>query len=273
MSLIQIKRASGFELDREIIGSFYFDVNLLTESKTIKAHKVILAQQSSWFHNYFKTRNNVQICDIAFFATSEEALLSAIDIIYGKEVTLPNKEKKRVVWLLDKLGVKWCQGGLLMDSSTGQEKQVEECLSVQNRKEVKEPQVIEKLETVEVSKENEVVDDPSPETSGIKDSFKVPPTASIDDDFYCILDKFTETSDEELKRINHMIIGESGRNDRRYKCLKCELAFKFFTQAERHHLEHTHEEFTPIRDILRKAEQDRAEDSKERHQNQNGRNL
>ena len=270
---LKIKRTSGCELDREIIGSFYFDVQLLIETKTIKAHKVILAQQSLWFHNYFMSRSDVQICDIAFFGTTKEVLQIVIDIIYGKEVTLSNKGKNRVVWLLDKLGVKWCHGGPTADSNIGQESQEEECSSVQqNRKENKETPVFEKEKTEEVSKDDDVVDVQIPQTSrSIKDTFKVPVTAINDDDFYSILDKFTETSDEELKRINHMIIGESERNEKRYKCLKCEHAFRFFTQAERHHLEHANEEFSPVRDILRKAELDRAEDSKERHQNQNER--
>ena len=70
-------------------------------------------------------------------------------------------------------------------------------------------------------------------------------------EFYAILDQFTETNDEELAKISHMLIGEDGKPDRRYKCLNCEKSSNFFTQAQRHHLEHKHSELSFVRETLK----------------------
>ena len=59
-----------------------------------------------------------------------------------------------------------------------------------------------------------------------------------------------------------MLIGESGEPDLQYKCLKCPSTSKFFTQAERHNLEHEHEAFSSVRETLRTAELERANDAK-----------
>jgi len=76
---------------------------------------------------------------------------------------------------------------------------------------------------------------------------------SCKNDFYAILDQFTETSDEELNRINHMLIGESGTKSRGYKCLKCELQCKYFTQAKKHHSEHEFTRLAPVRELIKRA--------------------
>ena len=70
-------------------------------------------------------------------------------------------------------------------------------------------------------------------------------------EFYAILDQFTETNADELEKISHMLIGEDGKPDRRYKCLNCEKSSNFFTQAQRHYLEHKHSELSVARETLK----------------------
>ena len=178
-----------------------------TQNPKLSRHiKWLLAQESSWFHNYFKSIMNAQICDIAFFGTHGEVMQSAVDIIYGKEIKLNNKHKHRVVWLLDKLGVKWCQDDPLEDSNTSQERRVQECKTIpQNVNAIEETSDSEKeREKTEVKSIEDGKAINIPQTTG---SVKETATAT-DDDFYAILDKFTETSDEELSKIHHLIIGD-----------------------------------------------------------------
>ena len=74
---------------------------------------------------------------------------------------------------------------------------------------------------------------------------------------YQILDQFTETSEEELKKINHVIIGNSGSKNRGYRCLKCYNNSKYFAQAKKHNNEHEFERLRPIIEKLKKAELER----------------
>ena len=54
-----------------------------------------------------------------------------------------------------------------------------------------------------------------------------------------------------------MLIGESGTKCRGYKCLKCELQFKYFTLAKKHHTEHEFTRLAPVRELFKKAEIER----------------
>ena len=92
----------------ESIADSYHNVTIHTESNsTIKAHKLILATKSSWFHNYFKKSSKQSDCSIVFFNVSDNVVKTCINLIYGKEVVVHEKEKNRIVWFLSKLGVKW----------------------------------------------------------------------------------------------------------------------------------------------------------------------
>ena len=84
--------------------------------------------------------------------------------------------------------------------------------------------------------------------------------SSNEDDLFSILDQFTETSEEELQKINHILIGTNGQPDRGYKCMKCVEKFKFFTQAQKHHTEHEFIAFQPVREMLKRAELGRQDD-------------
>jgi hypothetical protein len=46
----------------------------------------------------------MKVCDVAFFNISDKIVQSAIDVIYGKEVIFPEKDKQRLTWFLTKLG-------------------------------------------------------------------------------------------------------------------------------------------------------------------------
>ena len=190
----------------------------------------------------------MKVCDIVFFNVAERVLQAAIDVIYGEEIVFPAKQKNTLIWLLNKLQVKWSEeetpveaAAVVVESNlpTSQPSGSTD-FSLQPPNVKKQKQLQKKLSTV----------------------FEEPALAATKEDFYAILDTFTETSDEELRKIHHMLLGESGTLTRKYKCLKCEKSSKFFTQAERHHLEHEHSALSVVRETLKKAELERAIDSK-----------
>ena len=71
-----------------------------------QAHKLLLAPKSPWFHERFKV-NTGSPSNIVFFNVSPKIVKGVLDIIYGKEIVVPMKEKGKFSWFLSKLGVKW----------------------------------------------------------------------------------------------------------------------------------------------------------------------
>ena len=230
-----------------------------------------LATSSSWFHKIFQSQENMKVCNVAFFNVSDNIVQSAIDVIYGKEILFPEKQKHKLTWFLTKLGVKWSDEVITDGKKDIPTEQLQKT-DVENpmKMEVSIPPSHKVKDQPVVTAANSLKGIMLPSTSS-KSLEKIPETkqqalprkeATCEEDFFAILDKFTETSDEELTKINHMLIGESGEPDRQYKCLKCPSTSKFFTQAERHNLEHEHEAFSSVRETLRKAELERANDAK-----------
>ena len=230
-----------------------------------------LATSSSWFHKYFQSRENMKVCDVAFFNISDKIVQSAIDVIYGKEVIFPEKDKQRLTWFLTKLGVKWSDEVRTEELEQSPTKQLQNTLvetptnlelSIPPAPKVKDQLVVtsanrSKGSMLPPAKLKSLEKTPEPKQQVLERK-----ETTCEEDFFSVLDKFTETSEEELAKIGHMLIGESGKPDRRYKCLKCPSTSKFFTQAERHNLEHEHEAFSSVRNTLRKAELERANDAK-----------
>ena len=271
MASFKIKLSDSDFKDNSV-SDCYLDVNLYTEKKMIKAHKHILAKRSTWFHRFFQSQENMQRYSVAFFGHAETLVQAAVDVIYEKEILFPAKEKNRLTTLLNRLGVKWCD-----------EHMPEEMLSIASGSKASKPsgKEAEELHDLECQMTEEVASthplmmeppiQPKSDSSPKRAAIIPPPIpfkpvkapakeVSNEDDFYAVLDKFTEKSDEELKKISHMLIGEDGEPSRRYKCLKCPQSCKYFSQAQKHHLEHEFSEYSWVREILKKAELERQND-------------
>ena len=216
---------------------------------------MILAKRSPWFHKFFQGQENHERCAVAFFNFSEKIIQTAIDVIYGKEIILPIKEKNRLTSFLSKLGVIWSEENMGTGADvTTAPKGSTEVDQAQSKKNVTNKAIDVSCKPPSAKKSSASNDDKS-----IGKHFNV--ESSNENDFYAVLDQFTETSNEELEKINHMLLGESGDPTRMYKCMKCTDKSKFFTQAEKHHQEHEFEAFRPVRETLRKAELDRQKDA------------
>ena len=84
----------------------------------------------------------------------------------------------------------------------------------------------------------------------------------INDDYYEVLDEFTEADDGELEKINHVKMVICGSNQHKYKCTNCGMLWRFFSQAEHHHIEHEFTKTKHIREVLKDAELERTKDLK-----------
>jgi len=256
MASFTIKSAvDAVDAVNESISSCYFDVTIYTSSGNVKAHKLRLAQRSSWFHNLFRAQKDVCEYHIAFFNYSDKMISNVVDVIYGKDITIPVQEKNRVTALLTKLGVIWEE---VNDEAIGKRRRIQEDFiavadtqfakpsSSFNLKEVIPPE--NNPSPLELSTEH-------PSREGREESDPKVRTKPSGEDIYELLDTFTETSDEELNRINHMTLGF--QQTRCYKCLKCNGQSKYFTQAIKHHEEHEFLRLGPLTEILKKAEFER----------------
>ena len=45
--------------------------------------------------------------DVFFFNIKDHVVRACIDLLYGRDVTFPSKEKNRLTYLLSKLRIKW----------------------------------------------------------------------------------------------------------------------------------------------------------------------
>ena len=255
----------------------------------MQGHKLILAKRSPWFHKLFQSKENGGgVCHVAFFNFAERIVQTAIDVIYGKEFILTINEKNKLVFLLTKLGISWSE----FESEEPKEPtEPQKPKKRREQKELKEPTVIEcniaggkdaskesqhstntnfdheqiplaQSSTIKDSKVMQPPTRPSTSSSNVVQEKETHKDTSNEDDFFSILDQFTETSEEELQKINHILIGENGQPDRMYKCMKCVEKYKFFTQAQKHHLEHEFVAFRPVREMLKRAELGRQEDDR-----------
>jgi len=231
------------------VGSAYCDVDIHFESGgVLKAHKLVLATKSSWFHKRLCTRNQVYH-DIGFFNVSEKIVRTAVDLIYGKEVVFPVKEKGKLTWFLSKLGVSW-----------------QYCTNVsqdRDRQEVTDSETKTPAHSESVLR----TDIPAPAiplgpTTTNRAEESAGDVVKTQSDYYALLDEFTETNDDEVAKISHLRLIDRGGKPEKYKCIKCNKKAKYFSEAESHHNEHILDEFASVRETLKKAELDRQEDVK-----------
>ena len=243
----------------------------------IKAHKLVLAKKSPWFHRFFQSIENTKCYNVSFFGFNETLVQAVIDVLYEKEIQFPSKDKGRLTSILTKLGVSWS------DENLSEELTKEACHSKSSKPKPIGQEASANHEQIFPSGEEtpsiapSVLQPPSPSKSNFKARKNVTMQPKIqskpdltvetnvkeisnENDFFEILDQFTETNDEELKKISHIAIGEVGTN-RNYKCLICPQSFKYFSQAQKHHKEHEFNKFSSVREMIKKAELERQNDA------------
>ena len=217
----------------------------------LQAHRLVLAQSSQWFHRFFQSHKVSTEYHVAFFNHDEQTIQTVIDIINGKEVVIPSRDKSRLVSLLNKLGMKWEDQTTLVLRDRHSEK---------NAKNLRDNEVAPSVSSA-------MLPPPVLNPSACVSAGDTKSTADLKepakDDFYAILDTFTETSAEELERVNHVLVGKSGDKNRGYKCKICNVQSKYFSQAKKHHSDHEFEYLKPITEKMKKAEMDRRNDEQD----------
>ena len=98
MNLFKLR---NLKLENEEVFENYVDVFVHCENNAIiKAHKIILAQHSSFFHRFFMSREGMREADMFFLTMKQYVVQKAIDVIYGRIVRVEENERKRVAAFL-----------------------------------------------------------------------------------------------------------------------------------------------------------------------------
>ena len=106
MSVFKIENNVS-SLNEEVLRD-YADVYFHCENAAIvEGHMAIIAPLSPFCHKFFKTRKNTMFVDMFFPQIRHSVILSAIMIMYGKEVHVPKSDCKRVQSFLNLLQVKF----------------------------------------------------------------------------------------------------------------------------------------------------------------------
>ena len=95
-------------LDHCDVFNFYCDVFLhCANGAIIKAHKIILAQHSSFLHKFFLSRKGLMEVDMFFPNLQECVVKKSVDIMYGRTVEVDEVYRKRVCAFLRMLQVEF----------------------------------------------------------------------------------------------------------------------------------------------------------------------
>ena len=84
------------------ISEKYADVfiHIADKNRIIKANKVILAFQSSYFDRIFQCRDNMQIVDVCFTSIHPTIVSDAMKIMYGEVIEVLDKYSKQFIAFL-----------------------------------------------------------------------------------------------------------------------------------------------------------------------------
>ena len=87
-----------------VLESFYHDAYIHTEDKKIfNVHKVILATQSPFLHNYFQSRPGHDVNDVYFQNTHSSIVKAAVELIYNGNVSIETDDLKSFKWFVENL--------------------------------------------------------------------------------------------------------------------------------------------------------------------------
>ena len=225
---------------------------------------MILARRSPWFHKLFSQQRTGNAFSVVFFGFSEKTVQSVIDVMYGKTVIVPLKEKGRMIALFNKLGVGWAEKFEKEEDLASTKEDSNKQDNIAKNSPPSKKSKIEEMESFKTPDSSVAMQPSAPSALQSKSTemSAVGKRSSNEDDFYAILDSFTETSEEELQRIQHTLVGDNHDPNRKYKCTKCGKEFKHFSKARNHYDEHEFNAFKPVREALRKAELERQRDDK-----------
>ena len=241
--------------ENDEIRTMYADVNIYmdTDPRVIKAHKVNLAQRSPWFHTMFQNQPETKMVNVVFFGIPYRTIQQTIEIIYGKCVTISQKDKQRMANFLSKLGVQWKEELQFKTSMTGAKevadgpsKQIDENITENNSKNVfTKPKIAidqQNLGTMNKSSEKEI------ETKSNETDKAV--------DIYDILDTWTQSNPttKSVEAIKHTAY-KNPENEavNIYKCTICVNISRSFEKAKQHFM-YKHMDTSTTSSILLNAE-------------------
>ena len=216
----------------------YADVYFHCEDTAIiEGHMAIIAPLSPFCHKFFKTRRNAMVVDMFFPHIRHSVILSAIMIMYGKEVHVPKSDCKRVQSFLNLLQVKYKVDSTLEASQEKMDKEIR----------VDGDQETPAFETEKTQEKNTDQTEFSPWPENLASSSEVLASPRLDlgpsslkdddddddDDMEGWYISTTVTDKEKLDDISHTIERVGGER-KRYKCKRCPALSTTFYVAQQH---------------------------------------
>ena len=90
-------RLCNSRLQNDDAFKFYVNVFIHCENQSIvEAHMMVLAQHSPFCHRFFKSRKEMKVADMFFTTMKHSVVEAAIDVIYGKMISVGDSDFKRV---------------------------------------------------------------------------------------------------------------------------------------------------------------------------------
>ena len=93
-------------------------IHIADKNQTIKANKVILAFQSSYFDRIFHCRDNMQIVDVCFTSIHPTIVSDAIRMMYGEVIEVLDKYSKQFIAFLKLLELGYEKEDIEKETST-----------------------------------------------------------------------------------------------------------------------------------------------------------
>ena len=90
-------RLCNSRLQNDDAFKFYVNVFIHCENQSIvEAHMMVLAQHSPFCHRFSKSRKEMKVADMFFTTMKHSVVEAAIDVIYGKMISVGDSDFKRV---------------------------------------------------------------------------------------------------------------------------------------------------------------------------------
>ena len=273
----------------------FIDVFLhMDTGEHICAHKLILGMRSKYFYKFFETIEKVSpikssASHILMFNTLPEVLHKAVDILYGRTVTITEDyiNRGRLKFLLSKLGVEFTierkeSPGPTCLSGGFQSKDVEDVSTVDSEKVRNVEDILE--QNIVLSNANEQIhkhEREDIEKNESKEVFQRTPDSSVVNIEFIVTENEKEgmetpvsfhstqsdkssfnpfglsssgNANEDLGVISHMLT--IGKKSEKYKCLICDNFSINFILAKKHFFS-THKSFDALKKNIFSAEKDR----------------
>ena len=244
-------------LNEEVLAN-YVDVYIHCEGNAIvNGHMVILAQQSPYLHKFFQSRKNMKVADLFYTNIKHSGIKNAIRILYGKLVSVPDFNLKRVCSFLTMIQVDFEVISKEEDIFPTQNAESNESVVFQNQEKVQSTRISTEIDISDDFQVDENVQNTG-HTKEVENCLNQEKAASAEGEENAIDLNWTMTTTdwERIDGIGHIVEREG--STKMYKCKYCPVSSREFIFAEKHY-RNKHQDLTLERNLFTKIHTERLE--------------